>query len=100
MTNLVGHSLGAAAILEMARQRPELATTTYGAPVMDVFARSSKAVPNRFANYGDPIAMFDTNATPALNMGNPHSFSNFTHTSTTDSSKGYENPDKTVTLFE
>ncbi len=42
----------------------------------------------------------DTDATPAVNIGNPHSFSNFATTSATDSSKGYENPDGTVTLFE
>jgi hypothetical protein len=100
VTNLVGHSLGASAILEAAKQNPKFTTTTYGAPVMDVFAKSSTSLPNRFANYGDPIAMFDTNATPAFRMGNPHSFDNFSNTSTTDSSKGYENPDKTVTLFE
>jgi hypothetical protein len=100
VTNLVGHSLGGAVILEAARQNPALTTTTYGAPVIDVFARSSlQSVPHRFANYGDPIAMFDTNATPGFNS-NPHSFSNFANTSTTDSSKGYENPDKTVTLLE
>ena len=46
VTTLVGHSLGAATSLEMAQQRPELATTSYGAPVMDVFAKSSKSVPN------------------------------------------------------
>ena len=67
---------------------------------MDVFAKSSKPVPNRFANYGDPIAMLDTDATPAVNMGNPHSYKNFTNTSATDSSKGYENADGSVTLFE
>jgi predicted alpha/beta hydrolase family esterase len=97
--NLVGHSLGASVILEAAKQNKALTTTTYGAPVVDVFAKSSRNVPNRFANYGDPIAMFDTNATPGI-QSNPHSFSNFANTSTTDSSKGYENPDKTVTLFE
>jgi hypothetical protein len=100
VTNLVGHSLGGAVILEAARQNPALTTTTYGAPVIDVFAKSSlQSLPHRFANYGDPVAMFDTNATPGLNS-NPHSFSNFANASTTDSSKGYENPDETVTLLE
>jgi pimeloyl-ACP methyl ester carboxylesterase len=100
VTHLVGHSLGGAAVLEAAKERPELQTTTYGAPVMDVFARSSlQSIPNRFANYGDPVAMFDTNATPALN-GNPHSFDNYANTSATDSRPGYENADGTVTLFE
>ncbi len=100
MTQLVGHGLGGAAVLEAARQQPSLSTTTYGAPVMDVFAKSSRSVPNRFANYGDPIASFDTNATPSIHTDSPHSFSNFATTSATDSSKGYENPDGTVTLFE
>ncbi len=100
VTQLVGHSLGGAAVIEAARQQPTLSTTTYGAPVMDVFAKSSRSVPNRFANYGDPIASFDTNATPSVNTANPHSFSNFATTSATNSSKGYENPDGTVTLFE
>ena len=86
--------------LEAARQKPSLATTTYGTPVMDVFAKSSRSVPNRFANFGDPIATFDSNATPSVNMDKPHSLSNFATTSATDSSKGYENPDGTVTLFE
>jgi pimeloyl-ACP methyl ester carboxylesterase len=100
VTNLVGHSLGGAAILEAAMENPALTTTTYGAPVIDVFARSSlQSVPHRFANYGDPVAMFDTNATPGFNS-NPHSFSNFANASATDSSKGYENPDQTVTLLE
>ena len=101
VTHLVSHSFGASVALEMAKERPELQTTTYGAPVVDVFARSSpQSVPNRFANYGDPVAMFDTNATPALNLGNPHSFDNFANTSSTDSRPGYENADGTVTLFE
>jgi predicted DNA-binding WGR domain protein len=99
VTHLVGHSLGGSVVEEMARQNKALTATTYGAPVVDVFARSSTSLPNRFANYGDPIAMFDTNATPGFN-GNPHSFSNFANISTTDSSRGYENPDKTVTLSE
>jgi hypothetical protein len=101
VTQLVGHSLGGAAVLEAARQNLSLRATTYGAPVMDVFPKSLlQSVPNRFANYGDPIASFDTNATPSVNIGNPHSYSNFANTSATDSSKGYENPDGTVTLFE
>ncbi len=68
VTQLVGHSLGGAAVLEAARQKPSLSTTTYGAPVMDVFAKSSRSVPNRFANYGDPIASFDTNAKHPLSI--------------------------------
>jgi pimeloyl-ACP methyl ester carboxylesterase len=101
VTHLISHSLGGSVALEIAKERPELQTTTYGAPVMDVFARSSlQSVPNRYASYGDPVAMFDTNATPGVNLGNPHSFDNFANTSSTDSRPGYENADGTVTLFE
>ncbi len=68
---------------------------------MDVFAKSSlQSVPNRFANYGDPIATFDTNAQPAVAPGNPPAYNNSTHTSATSSAPGYVNPDNTVTLFE
>jgi hypothetical protein len=98
-TRLIGHSLGASVILEAQKQRPELEVTTYGAPVTDVFSKT-RSVPNRYANYGDPISMLDSNATPAVNLGNPHSFDNFTNTSTTNSAPGYENPDGSVTLFE
>jgi hypothetical protein len=88
-------------VLEAARQNSSLRATTYGAPVIDVFAKSSlQSIPHRFANYGDPVAMLDTNATPGINLNNPHSYSNFNVTSTTDSSEGYENPDGTVTLFQ
>ncbi len=87
--------------MEMAKQRPDLRTTTYGAPVYDVFPRTLlQPAPNRFANRGDPAAMMDTNAQSNIVTGNPHSFSNFTHTSATNSAPGYENPDHTVTLFE
>jgi hypothetical protein len=98
---LVGHSLGGATVLQMAQDNPKYKTTTYGAPVMNVFARTSlEAVPNRFASRGDPIAMMDTNAQTDIVLGNPHGFNNFHHTSATTSAPGYENPDKTVTLFE
>ncbi len=89
VTHLVGHSLGAAAIREAARQRPELTTTSYGAPVIDVFAKSTQSVGNRFSTFGDPTAFLDTNATPGVNLGNPHSFSNFANIPATDSSRGY-----------
>ncbi len=101
VTHLVGHSLGGSTVLEMAKNRPELTTTTYGAPVMDVFAKSSlQSVPNCFATYGGPIAMFDTNAQPAVASGNPHSYNNCTNTSASNSSPGNANADGSMTLFE
>jgi hypothetical protein len=100
--HLVGHSLGGSAILEAAKERSDLSTTTYGAPVFDIVPPTLlEQAPMRFANRGDPIAMLDSKAQVGSNgLGNPHSFENFTHTSATSSSPGYENPDKSVTLFE
>jgi len=101
VTHLVGHSLGGATVLEAAKQNPKYKTTTYGAPVMDPFARSSlQTVPNRFANRGDPVASMDTNAQSDVVLGNPHGYNNFHNTSATSGAQGYENPDKSVTLFE
>ncbi len=100
--HIVGHSLGGAAVLEAAKTRPDLQTTTYGAPVFDIFQKSLlEKAPTRFANRWDPIAALDSKAQSDSNgLGNPHSYRNFTHTSSEDSRPGYENADGSVTLFE
>ena len=100
--HLVGHSLGGATVLEMAKTRPDLKTTTYGAPVFDIFNGSTlEKAPQRFANRWDPVAMMDSKATTAPNgLNNPHSFNNFTHVTGEDGRAGYENADHSVTLFE
>jgi hypothetical protein len=100
--HLVGHSLGGATVLEAAKTRPDLKTTTYGAPVFDIFPKTLlENAPTRFANRGDPIAALDSKAQSASNgLGNPHSFANFTHTSAEDGRPGYENADGSVTIFE
>ncbi len=68
---------------------------------MEVFPKTLlQPVPNRFANRGDPVAAMDSNDQSEIVAGNPHSLSNFTRTSATNSAPGYENPDHTVTLFE
>jgi hypothetical protein len=102
LRHMVGHSLGASTILEAAKSRPDLTTTTYGAPVFDVVPPTLlENAPQRFANMGDPIAVFDSKAQSASNgFGNPHSFENFDHTSAGNSKPGYENADGSVTLFE
>ncbi len=99
--HMVGHSLGGSTVLEAAKTRPGLTTTTYGAPVFDFFTGSLlQQAPNRFANRGDPIAALDAKAQSASRLGNPHSVDNFTNTSAGDSRPGYENADGSVTLFE
>ncbi len=100
--HMVGHSLGGSTVLEAAKARPDLKTTTYGAPVFDIFQQSFlEKAPTRFTNRGDPIAALDSKAQSASNgLGNPHSFANFTHTSAEDGRPGYENADGSVTLFE
>jgi pimeloyl-ACP methyl ester carboxylesterase len=100
--HLVGHSLGGSTVLEAAKGRPDLTTTTYGAPVFDLFTGSLlEQAPTRFANRGDTISALDSKAQSASNgLGNPHSFENFTHTSAGNSQPGYENADGSVTLFE
>jgi pimeloyl-ACP methyl ester carboxylesterase len=100
--HLVGHSLGGAVILEVAKSRPDLKTTTYGAPVFDIVPKTLlEKAPNRFANRGDPVASLDSNAQSSVNgLGNPHSFNNFHNTSAESGKKGFENADGSVTLFE
>jgi pimeloyl-ACP methyl ester carboxylesterase len=100
--HMVGHSLGGATILEAAKTRPDLTTTTYGAPVFDIFTGSLlEKAPMRFANRWDPVAAFDSKAQTGFNgLGNPHAYDTFDHTSSGNSNPGYENPDGSVTLFE
>jgi hypothetical protein len=87
VTNLVGHSLGGSAVLELQKNHTEktFKTNTYGAPV------ASLTVPDnvdnhRYRNYGDPVSMFDrgaesnvkettgTHCTQAWRDQDPHEF--------------------------
>jgi pimeloyl-ACP methyl ester carboxylesterase len=100
--HLVGHSLGGSVILEAAKLRPDLSTTTYGAPVFDIMPKTLlEQAPSRFANRWDPIAMLDSKAQVGNNgLSNPHSFEGFDHTSSTDGRPGVENPDGSISLYE
>ena len=72
---VVGHSLGGAVTLELAKRHPErqLSTETYGAPV----ASFSRGGGKRHRNWQDPVSMLDFGATTDLNLGgNPHSYKN------------------------
>jgi hypothetical protein len=78
---LSGHSLGAAVALELQKNYPDrnLKITTYGSPSFSVLPEGGNV--NRFANYFDPVAMFDLNANRSFNIFNPHSYLNFDNTS-------------------
>ncbi len=54
---VVGHSLGGAVSLELGKQRPDLKTRTYGAPVVSVTPGE------RYKSAGDPVAALDFGAT-------------------------------------
>ena len=63
VTNLVGHSLGGAAVLELQKNHTEreFKTNTYGAPLVS-WTTPDRANNNRYRNYGDPISFFDRGA--------------------------------------
>ena len=67
---VVGHSLGGAVALELQRQKPDLHSVTYGAPVV------ASAMPGeRYRHWGDPVAVLDSGAEmTAPTQVNPHSY--------------------------
>ena len=66
---IVGHSLGGAVSLELGKQRPDLKTRTYGAPVVSMTGGE------RYRSAGDPVSASDWGAkTTAPTSLNPHSY--------------------------
>ena len=63
VTNLVGHSLGGASVLELQKNHGErtFKTNTYAAPVVS-FTTPDNKNNHRYRNIGDPISMFDRGA--------------------------------------
>ena len=66
---VVGHSLGGAVALEIQKERPDLKSRTYGAPVV------SATGGDRYKSLGDPVSFLDFGAKTTLHKGlNPHSY--------------------------
>jgi len=66
---VVGHSLGGDVSLELGKERPDLKTRTYGAPVVSMTGGE------RYRSAGDPVSAFDWGAkTTAPTSLNPHSY--------------------------
>ena len=63
VSNLVGHSLGGASVLELQKNHSEktFKTNTYGAPVVS-WTTPDNVNNHRYRNYGDPISIFDRGA--------------------------------------
>ena len=73
---IVGHSAGGTASLELQKEDPNLKTTTYGAPVLQMDTKQG----NRYRKAGDVISMFDRGAKTIGGSSNPleaHSYSGY-----------------------
>ena len=63
VSNLVGHSLGGASVLELQKNHGErtFKTNTYAAPTVSATTPDNKDN-HRYRNYGDPVSIFDRGA--------------------------------------
>ena len=63
IANMVGHSLGGSAVLELQKNHGEktFKTNTYGAPAASI-TRPDNVDNHRYRNYGDPVSIFDRGA--------------------------------------
>ena len=70
VSNLVGHSLGGAAVLEMQKNHGDktFKTNTYGAPAVS-FTTPDNEDNHRYRNFGDPISIFDRGAESQVKTG-------------------------------
>ena len=70
ISNLVGHSLGGASVLELQKNHSEktFKTNTYGAPAASI-TRPDNVDNHRYRNYGDPISIFDRGAQSNMSTG-------------------------------
>jgi hypothetical protein len=75
INKIIGHSLGGSVALQLEKDNPKYATTTYGAPV---FSPNPFITGNRYRFKNDPISMLDNGAITVNTFKlNPHSYSNF-----------------------
>ena len=73
---IVGHSAGGTASLELQKEDPNLKTTTYGSPVLQMDTKQG----NRYRKAGDVVSMFDRGAKTIGGSSNPleaHSYSGY-----------------------
>ena len=104
VTRVVGHSLGGAVTLQLQKDNPQLQSRTYGAPVMDPLGLS-KGKAERYANAGDPVAMFDRSAQThylwnPLKLNGPHQYGNMARGFQSEGTAAAANPDSSVSVGE
>ena len=104
VTRVVGHSLGGAVALQLQKDKPGLASRTYGAPVLDPLGLDSKA--ERYRNVGDPVSIFDRSAKrsvhphPFGSFSGPHDYSNIAAQHESEGTAATLNPGGTVSITE
>ena len=105
VSNLVGHSLGGASVLELQKNHGErtFKTNTYGAPVASLTTPDNKDN-HRYRNYGDPVSIFDRGAEKRIKpealkhygkenvkaASSAHSYDNFTDTKISNWEETYQ----------
>jgi pimeloyl-ACP methyl ester carboxylesterase len=104
VTRVVGHSLGGAVSLQLQKDKPGLASRTYGAPVFDPLGLDSKA--ERYRNVGDPVSIFDRSARksihphPFSSLSGPHDYSNIAANHMSEGTAAVANKDGSVSITE
>jgi len=117
ITRVVGHSLGGAVALEMQKQRPQLKSRTFGAPVWDLWGNDRRNYdmakyrqggperPERFRSAGDPISFFDASSTtylsnPFTSLSGPHAYGPIAEATHSEGTAATQNPDSSVSITE
>jgi hypothetical protein len=70
ITHLIGHSLSGSVVNEIGKERPDLTTTTYAAPLISLNEPAPTEKNQRYGHYADPISIFDLDAVRETNNSN------------------------------